>query len=627
MALADSKSRSGVGGAVRSKEVFILTGAAVGIAVALALRYGLQWHGWKAELPLWIVLGLGGVPLLIDLARKVLRREVGSDLLAGISIVTAAILGEYLAGSLVVLMLTSGAVLETYAVGRASGALRALAKRAPTIAHRRRGGKLEDAPLPGIVVGDELVVFPHEICPVDGSVIEGTGSMDESYLTGEPFEIRKTPGSDVISGAVNGESALTIRAARVASDSRYAKIMKVMRDTEEKRPKLRRLADRLGALYTPFALAIALAAALVAKSPDRFLSVIIIATPCPLLIAIPVAIIGAITLAARRSIIIRDPAVMEQVESVRTIIFDKTGTLTVGAPKLAEQVPAPGVDPRELLRLVASLEQYSKHPLAGAILAQAKEEALPLETATEMSEPPGEGLRGKIAGRDVTVIGRGGLARRDPDSAGALPPASAGLECVILLGGRFAGLYRFRDAPRSESRPFVEHLAPKHRFDRVLLVSGDRLSEVEYLAGQVGITEIHAGKKPEEKVAIVKEETAKARTLFLGDGINDAPALLAATVGVAFGQRSDVTAEAAGAVIMEASLRRVDEFFHISRRMRAIALQSALGGMTLSVIGMAFAAAGWLPPVGGALAQEAIDVLAVLNALRVMIPPRALSDF
>jgi heavy metal translocating P-type ATPase len=552
---------------------------------------------------------------------------VGSDLLAGISIVTAAILGEYLAGSLVVLMLTSGAVLETYAVGRASGALRALAKRAPTIAHRRRGGKLEDAPLPGIVVGDELVVFPHEICPVDGSVIEGTGSMDESYLTGEPFEIRKTPGSDVISGAVNGESALTIRAARVASDSRYAKIMKVMRDTEEKRPKLRRLADRLGALYTPFALAIALAAALVAKSPDRFLSVIIIATPCPLLIAIPVAIIGAITLAARRSIIIRDPAVMEQVESVRTIIFDKTGTLTVGAPKLAEQVPAPGVDPRELLRLVASLEQYSKHPLAGAILAQAKEEALPLETATEMSEPPGEGLRGKIAGRDVTVIGRGGLARRDPDSAGALPPAIAGLECVILLGGRFAGLYRFRDAPRSESRPFVEHLAPKHRFDRVLLVSGDRLSEVEYLAGQVGITEIHAGKKPEEKVAIVKEETAKARTLFLGDGINDAPALLAATVGVAFGQRSDVTAEAAGAVIMEASLRRVDEFFHISRRMRAIALQSALGGMTLSVIGMAFAAAGWLPPVGGALAQEAIDVLAVLNALRVMIPPRALSDF
>jgi cation transport ATPase len=355
--------------------------------------------------------------------------------------------------------------------------------------------------------------------------------------------------------------------------------------------------------------------------------VIIIATPCPLLIAIPVAIIGAITLAARRSIIIRDPAVMEQVESVRTIIFDKTGTLTVGAPKLAEQVPAPGVDPRELLRLVASLEQYSKHPLAGAILAQAKEEALPLETATEMSEPPGEGLRGKIAGRDVTVIGRGGLARRDPDSAGALPPAIAGLECVILLGGRFAGLYRFRDAPRSESRPFVEHLAPKHRFDRVLLVSGDRLSEVEYLAGQVGITEIHAGKKPEEKVAIVKEETAKARTLFLGDGINDAPALLAATVGVAFGQRSDVTAEAAGAVIMEASLRRVDEFFHISRRMRAIALQSALGGMTLSVIGMAFAAAGWLPPVGGALAQEAIDVLAVLNALRVMIPPRALSDF
>jgi heavy metal translocating P-type ATPase len=613
--------------ASRSKELLILAGSGAGIGLALVFQYVFGWTGYKRELPLWIVLALGGIPLLYNLAKKLLRREAGADLLAGISIVTAAILGENLAGALVVLMLSSGVVLENYAVGRASGALRALAKRAPTIAHRRRNGTLEDAPLPDVQLGDILVVFPHEICPVDGTVVEGAGSMDESYLTGEPFEIRKTPGSDVISGAVNGESALSIRATRLAADSRYAKIMKVMRDTEEKRPKLRRLADRLGALYTPVALAIAVAAALIAKSPVRFLSVIVIATPCPLLIAIPVAIIGAITLAARRSIIIRDPAVMEQIESVRTIIFDKTGTLTVGAPKLADQVVAAGVDRKELLRLAASLEQYSKHPLAGAIQAAAKEEGSALEPATEMSEPPGEGLRGKVGGHEISVTGRGGLGRRDPARADALPPAGAGLECVLLLDGRYAGLYRFRDAPRSESRPFVLHLGPKHRFDRVLLVSGDRESEVAYLAGEVGITEIHAGKKPEEKVEIVKEETKKARTLFLGDGINDAPALLAATVGVAFGQRSDVTAEAAGAVIMEASLRRVDEFFHISRRMRAIALGSALGGMILSAIGMLVAAGGWLPPVWGALAQEAIDVLAVLNALRVMIPPRELSDF
>ena len=612
---------------VRPKEPFILGGSAAGIGIHLLLKGVLGIAGWKATLPLWGVLALGGIPLLIDLARKIARRELGSDLLAGVSIVTAAMLGEYLAGALVVLMLSSGAVLEAYAVGRASGALRALAKRAPTIAHRRRDETLEDVLLPDVHIGDALVVFPHEICPVDGHVVEGSGSMDESYLTGEPFEIRKIPGSDVMSGAVNGESAITIRATRLVADSRYAKIMRVMRDTEEKRPKLRRLADRLGALYAPVALAIAVAAAVLANSPVRFLSVIVIATPCPLLIAIPVALIGAITLAARRSIIIRDPAVLEQIESVRTIIFDKTGTLTVGAPRLVDQVTAPGVDRRDLLRVVASLEQYSKHPLAGAILAAAREERLSLDPATEMSEPPGEGLRGKVSGHQVTVTGRGGFTRRDPGAARLLPAPDAGLECILLLDGRYAGLYRFRDAPRTESRPFVLHLGPKHRFDRVLLVSGDRESEVAYLAGEVGITEIHAGKTPEEKVAIVNEETKKARTLFLGDGINDAPALLAATVGVAFGQRSDVTAEAAGAVILEASLRRVDEFFHLSRRMRTIALQSALGGMALSALGMLVAAAGWLPPVGGAVAQEAIDVLAVLNALRVMIPPRRLSDF
>jgi heavy metal translocating P-type ATPase len=611
----------------RSKELYILAGSGIGLGVYLGLRYGLGLSGWKVNVPLFAVLALGGIPLLVDLGAKILRREAGSDLLAGISIVSAALLGEYLAGALVVLMMATGAVLETYAVARASGALRALAKRAASIAHRRREGALEDLPLAQVAIGDLLVIYPHEICPVDGTVMEGTGSMDESYLTGEPFEIRKTPGSGVLSGAVNGESALTIRATHLAADSRYAKIMRVMRDTEAKRPKLRRLADRLGATYTPLALAIAIGAALVAKSPLRFLSVIVIATPCPLLIAIPVALVGAITLAARRSIIIRDPAVLEEIESVRTIIFDKTGTLTVGIPKLTEQVVEPGVDARELLRLTASLEQYSKHPLAGAVLAAAREAGLDLEPATEMSEPPGEGLRGRVGGRELGVTGRGGLARRNPEAAASLPPAGAGLECVILLDGRLAGLYRFRDAPRSESRPFVEHLGPKHRFDRVLLVSGDRASEVEYLAAQVGISEIHAEKKPEEKVAIVKEETRKSRTLFLGDGINDAPALLAATVGVAFGQRSDVTAEAAGAVIMEASLRRVDEFFHISRRLRAIALQSAVGGMVLSFVGMAIAAGGWLPPAAGALAQEAIDVLAVLNALRIMIPPRELSDF
>lgn len=608
------------------RDWYIAVGSLAAILLHVLLRYGMG-AGLGSNVPLFAALLLGGGPLLIDLLLKIARRDIGADLLAGIAILTAVLLGEYLAGALVVLMLAGGAALEHFAVGRASSALHALAKRTPSVAHRRREDRVEDVALDEVAVGDALVIFPHEICPVDGVVVEGHGRMDESYLTGEPFEIRKTPGSEVLSGAVNGERALTIRATRLVVDSRYAKIMQVMRDTEQKRPRLRRLGDRLGAVYTPVAMAVALGAWMATGHPVRFLAVLVIATPCPLLIAIPVAIIGAISLAAKRSIIIKNPGVMEQIETVRTIIFDKTGTLTYGMPTLTDQSVAPGTDAAELLRLAASVEQYSKHPLAGAILRAARKAGLALEAASAMSERPGESLRGTVGGHDMLITGRRALAQLDPVAAASLPPAGSGLECVVLVDGRFGGLYRFHDAPREESRSFVGHLAKRHRFERVLLVSGDRESEVAYLAGEVGITEIHAGKSPEEKVVIVAEETRRARTLFIGDGINDAPALLAATVGIAFGRHSDVTAEAAGAVIMEASLKRVDEFFHISRRMRRVALQSAVGGMLLSIVGMAFAAAGLLPPVAGAVAQEAIDLLAVLNALRVLLPGATLTDF
>lgn len=608
------------------KEPYIALGALICILLHVVLRYGAGVSGRAGNLPLFATLLFGGAPLLVDLVLKTVRRNLGSDLLAGISIVTSVLLREYLAGALVVLMLAGGAALERFAVARASSALRALAKRTPLAAHRRREGHIEDVALGEIAVGDTLVIFPHEICPVDGVVVDGHGGMDESYLTGEPFKIRKTPGSDVLSGAVNGESALTIRAVRLAVDSRYAKIMQVMHDTEQHRPHLRRLGDRLGAVYTPVAVAIAAATWIVTGRPVRFLAVLVIATPCPLLIAIPVAIIGAISLAAKRSIIIKNPAVMEQVDRISTIIFDKTGTLTYGVPKLTDEVLVPGVARANLLRLAASLEQYSKHPLAGAILAAAREARLALEEASEIREKPGEGLRGKVGGHEVLITGRRGLTKRDLGAAG-FPPADSGLECVLLLDGRFAGMYRFHDAPREESRSFVAHLGKKHGFHRVLLVSGDRESEVTHLAREVGIEEVHAGKSPEEKVVIVVEETRRARTLFIGDGINDAPALLAATVGIAFGQQSDITAEAAGAVIMEASLKRVDEFFHISRRMRTLARESAIGGMALSVVGMALAAAGVLSPVAGAITQEVIDLAAVLNALRVVLPPREMTDF
>ena len=614
-----------------TKEVVIAVIAAVGIGLHLILRFGLGtgdniFGSPSYNLPLFVALA-AGIPLLLDLVKHLLRFEFSADLLAGISIVTSVILVEYLAGTLVVLMLSGGQALEAYAVRRASFALEALAKRLPSQAHRKTDSDVQDVPLAQIVVGDILVVFPHETCPVDGVVLDGRSTMNESYLTGEPFLLPKATGSAVLSGAINGDGALTIRAEKTAIDSRYAKIMQVMRDSEQRRPQLRRLGDQIGAVYTPLAITVALGAWGLSGDATRFLGVLVVATPCPLLIAIPVAIIGSVSLAARRGIIIKDPAVLEKIDTCRIAIFDKTGTLTYGEPKLTEVFPALDFPQNETLAAVASLERYSRHPLASAMIAAAAEAKLPLQDAGEVSERPGEGLRGIIAGRTIQVTSRKKLAAQFPALAELLPAIAGGLECVVLIDGRYAATFRFRDEPRADGKSFIRHLKPRHGFERVLLVSGDRETEVQYLAEKVGITEVYAGQSPEQKLNLVREETKRANTVFMGDGINDAPALTAATVGIAFGQGSDVTAEAAGAVILDSSLERVDELLHIGRRMRSIALQSAIGGMALSVIGMFVAAAGYLPPVAGAIMQEGIDVLAVLNALRAAMTPQQLSDY
>ncbi len=608
------------------KTTIIAALAVVMIVLHLVLRFGFRVSPDLYDAPLFVTLALGGLPLLYDLARKLLKREFGSDLLGGISIVTSILLGEYLAGSIIVLMLSGGEALESYALRNASSVLAALAKRMPSIGHRKLGTEITDVALSEIEVGDSLVIYPHEICPADGEVIEGRGVMDESYLTGEPFEMTKTRGSWVISGAINGESALTIRTTQRAADSRYARIMEVMRESESQRPQLRRLGDQLGAIYTPVALTVAILAWVISGESVRFLAVLVIATPCPLLLSIPIAIIGSISLCARRAIIVKSPVVLEQITRCRTAIFDKTGTLTYGEPKLTEQLIAPGFSQTEVLTLVASLERYSKHPLAGAILTAAKEAGIQTPEATEVGEQPGEGLRGNVSNRQVLITSRSKLGAQNVMGTDALPPIAGGLECVVAIDGRYAAMLRFRDAPRAESHSFVNHLGPRHGFKRMMIVSGDRESEARYLAEEVGISEIYAQQTPEEKLEIVRKETAAAKTLYVGDGINDAPAMMAATVGIAIGQNSDVTAEAAGVVIMDNSLEKVDEFMHISRRMRTIALQSAVGGMALSVIGMAFASAGYLSPVSGAIAQEVIDVIAVLNALRAAFPPRVSND-
>lgn len=607
-------------------QAYIACLAVTGIALHLILQYATPSLSNWAIYPLYITLFAGGIPLVYDLIKKVISLKFGSDLLAGMSIITAVLLDQYLAGSLVVLMLAGGETLENFAVRTASRVLEALAKRAPTIAHRKTATGMEDISVAQIAIGDTIHVFPHEICPIDGQVLSGNGVMDEAYLTGEPFLIPKAPGSEVLSGAINGDASLTIKASKLATESRYAQIMDVMRQTEQKRPHLVRLADSLGAWYTPLAVLIALSAWGLSGESIRFLAVLVVATPCPLLIAIPVAIIGSISLCAKRGILIKNPVVLEQIDECRTMIFDKTGTLTYGQPELIDQVVYGDIEPTYLLKLVSSVERYSKHPLASAILDKAKQENITLIDAKEISEPKGKGLRAVVENHEIRITSRKELALSDLKDAAKTLPEGKGLECVLVVDGKLAGYYRFRDQPRSDSKLFIHHLAANHGINRVMIVSGDREEEVRYLANVVGISEVYGGKSPEEKVDIVVKETAKAKTAYVGDGINDAPALLAATVGIALGKNSDITAEASGAVIMDNTLERVDEFLHISRRMRKIALQSAVGGMALSIIGMGFAAFGFLAPVAGAIFQELIDVVAILNSLRTIWKPKVLTD-
>ena len=602
-------------------QAWIAALSAFGILTHLCFRFLIHAAAAISEIPLYVVVVLGGAPLLWTLARRLLHLEFGSDLLAGLSILAAVVTGQFLVGSVIVLMLSGGGALESYATGRANSVLAALYKRTPKVAHRRTESGHLDVPLQEVRVGDVLVILPHEIVPVDGIVVEGHGRMDESYLTGEPFEISKAPGSTVLSGAINKEQALVMEASRLPTDSRLAQIVRLLQQTEANRPHLRRLGDKLAAWYTPVAVAIALGAWWWSGDPLRFLAVTVVATPCPLLIAIPVAIIGAISLAAKRGIIIKNPAALEQMDNCRTLIFDKTGTLTYGKPVLTEVLCAEGISRGEALGKAASLEQYSKHPLAAAVLTAARGEGLSILQASQISEKPGAGLLGTVEGVSIQITGRSQVSGIE------LPAPTTGLECIVLFDGKLAAVLRFRDTPREESRPFISHLKPKHGATRIVLLSGDREAEVRYLASQVGIGEVHFGKSPEEKVAIVTAAAQRDKTLFVGDGINDAPAMIMATVGVALGQNSDITSAAADAVVLDSSLEKTDELIHISRRMRRIALESAVGGMILSIAGMAFAAAGWLSPVAGAVAQEAIDLAAVLNALRVAFYYRRLADF
>jgi heavy metal translocating P-type ATPase len=610
-----------------SRDSLIAVAVLALISTYLIFRFPLGWPSgsYSTLAPLFVALVLG-LPLIWELLRRLLHFEFGSDLIAGVSIVSAVLMHEYLVACVVILMLSGGQALESYALRRASSVLHSLARRMPSIAHLVQGNSFKDVAVSEIRPGDQFLIHPHEICPVDGEVLEGYSRMDESFLTGEPFEMSKAPGAHVISGAINGEAVLKVRAVRVAEDSRYARILHVIKESEDNQPRMRRIGDRMGAWYTPLALGIAALGWGLSGNPERFLAVAVIATPCPLLLAIPIAILGGISLAARRGIVVRNAAVLEQIAGCRVFIFDKTGTLTYGRPALTQVICAPGFNEDQALAWTASLENYSRHPLARGVMAVAEARKLVSTPPENVTESPGDGLRGTVESHKLHITGRK-KAQAVYGLQMNLPPAESGLECILLVDGNFAALLRFQDEPKQDSSPFIGHLLPKHQAEKVVLLSGDKESEVRHMAELVGIREIYYGQSPEEKLAFVRKATAKNKTLFVGDGINDAPSMLAATVGVALGGSSDAISESADAVVLDSSLRKIDELIHIGERMTRISLQSAVGGILLSAIGMAAAALGYLSPLNGAIAQEIIDLAAVLNALRVTVLRDELADF
>src|SRR5690625_3574516 len=411
----------------------LATLAAIAIHLILALTVPASAPWWVAQSPLILVVIAGGAPLVWEVLAALARREAGVDLLAAVAIFTAVVMGEWLVGAIIVLMLSGGEALEDAATARASAVLDALSKRSPALAHRLRGAHLEDGTdevtAGEIAVGDRVLVRPHELVPVDGEVVEGHGSMDESYLTGEPYIVPKSVGSAVLSGAVNGEDALIIEATATAADSRCAQIVDVLTEAETRRPPIRRLADRLGGWYTAIALAIGIAGWLISGDPQRFLAVVVIATPCPLLIGVPVAIIGAISLSAKRGIIVKNPEVLEQISTTRTVIFDKTGTLTYGRPTLTDAFVAPGWSEDAVLSLAAGAERYSRHPLAAAIVDAATHRKLDVPAVESVSERPGAGLSAQVAGTQVRITNRASALASDAAAAELAPRAQSGLEC------------------------------------------------------------------------------------------------------------------------------------------------------------------------------------------------------
>ncbi|TNF14987.1 MAG: cadmium-translocating P-type ATPase [Rhodobacteraceae bacterium] len=596
--------------------------ALLGIALAgLLVGLGLHFAGQPEIARLvWIAGVLPAlIALVVEIVSSIAQGEVGLDIVAALSMSAALAFDETLAAAVVAVMYSGGTFLESFAEGRARREMRDLLSRVPRTATRHRDGGLEEIPLDEIAPGDRLLIRQGDVVPADGTIASQTAFLDTSALTGEPMPVRSARGDEALSGSTNAGEAFDLIATRMASDSTYAGIVRLVEEAQRSKAPMSRLADQWSLGFLAVTVAIALAAWWFTGDPIRAVAVLVVATPCPLILAVPVALVAGLSRAAQFGVLIKGARPLEAMARIRTLILDKTGTLTDGRPRIVSIDSHDDMETAEILRFAAALDQASKHPVAQAIVAAAQEQGLSLPVPSEVAEIPGEGVIGEIEGHRVLVGGDAFVAKRVGRPAGehgAFPTGS--VLVAVAVDGHMAGHLVMAD-PLREGAPEMIARLRREGIERILLATGDRAEVARVVTAGLGLDALRAGLTPDQKVLTVLTERKNGPVMMVGDGVNDAPALAAADVGVAMGARgAAASAEAADVVLLVDRVDRLAPGIEIARRARRIATQSVIAGVGLSVLGMIAAAFGYLTPVEGALLQEAIDVAVILNALRAL---------